>query len=162
MPPEPRLEGESDQAYQARVDTLRREQAERWLKERQAVALRRAEVIFIARDTAWYPDARPRVRNGRLLPLRPLSYPAPSYFKPLAWFRGRRTTDLFQLRAGYSSCGPMGFGDTTSSRHGDRFVFFARKGRVTQDSLIDAIAIDKIDDPALLAFVMKHRGPARR
>lgn len=54
-------------------------------------------------------------------------------------------------------CGPMSFGDTSHSQPGDLYLFFARKGSVSEATLIDAIALDSIDHPALTAFVAKHR-----
>ena len=50
----------------------------------------------------------------------------------------------------------MALGDTTSSKEGDLFVFFARKGRISDDTLIDAIAVDKINDPALMDLVAPY------
>ncbi|RYD48896.1 MAG: hypothetical protein EOP60_14845 [Sphingomonadales bacterium] len=164
-PVEPRLAGEDEQIYRTRVDALERTRAARWKKQRQESALERADLIFIAGDTPWSPPPyRLRMRNGLVMPpqIRPIPYPAPSYFKPVAWLRGPKTTDLFQLVADNTSCGPMGVGDTTYTRPGKRYVFFARKGRVTRETLIDAIALDKIDDPALIAFVEQHRGPPNR
>lgn len=159
MPPEPRLEGESDAAYKTRTDTLLRERQAAWFKERQTDDLQRAAIIFVARDTDWWPTPKPRYRNGRPLPpvVPMLHYPAPSYFKPIDWFRGPKSTGLFKLTPDNTSCGPMGVGDTTWSQTGNLFVFFAKKWPATGDTLIDAIAVDKIDDPVLLPFVAKYR-----
>lgn len=60
-------------------------------------------------------------------------------------------------------CGPMSFGDTSQSQPGDHYLFFARKGPLTETTLIDAIALDSIDHPALNAFVAQYRKrPAAR
>lgn len=164
---EPPLPGETDEAYRIRVVALEQEQAVRWAKDRQVRALT-ANLIFIARNREWTPPAPhpkplPKLRPGQpppppvLIPPVLIQFPAPDYFKPVAWFRGPKITDLFQLRADNTTCGLSGLGDTTHSQPGDVFIFFARKSPVTRDTLIDAIALDKIDDPALLEFVAKYR-----
>lgn len=167
VPPIPPLPGESQEAYRARSDAEQKAQAARWFKERQTNALQNADVIFIARDTDWWPTPKLRYRNGRPLPpvLPLIPYPAPSYYKPIAWFRGARTTGLFKVERDNTSCGPMSLGDTTFSRTGQLFVFFAKKGPLNKrGTLMDAIAVDRIDDPALMEFVARYRGkspPAR-
>jgi hypothetical protein len=120
------------------------------------MALSNADAIFIARDTNWTPIRRRQIRNGRPLPVGIISY-APPYFKPVAWFRGPRTTVLFQIRMTMTDCGLMGTGDTASSQPGDVYLFFAHKGPTSQKRLIDAIAVDRINDPALMEFVAKYR-----
>lgn len=166
-PPPPPLPGESPEAYKARTAELRRKQDEEWMRKRQAEALQRADLIFIGRDTAWMPPYRPSpVRRGRAgqplppVPVPPLviEFPAPSYFKPVDWFRGPRSQILFRVNRSNTSCGWMGIGDTTYSQPGKLYIFFARKGPLSEKTLIDAIALDKIDDPALIAFVARHRG----
>ena len=160
---EPPLEGESDEAYRVRIEQLEKVQAEQYAKQRQTDALENAKLIFIARKTEWTPPppkARKKLRPGE--PPRPIAlpnfeFPMPSYFKPIAWFRGGEITDLFQIRAYNTSCGVIGFGDTTASLPGETFLFFARKSPLSQDTLIDAIAMDKIDNPALVEFVDRHR-----
>lgn len=166
-PPEPPRPGESIAAYYARIAALHKEQEVAWLKDRQTSGLQGADLIFIARATARWPVPRPASRNGRPVPPRvtPPPYPAPSYYKPIAWFRGPRITDLFKLRRANTSCGPMGLGDTTYGKSGDLYVFFARKGRLSEKTIVDVIAVDRINDPALAEFVAKFRGeqkPPRR
>jgi len=162
-PPELRLEGESDSAYQARSAVVQQQRADAWLKERQTRALSRANLIFIGRDTVWWPPDKGKVRWKKGRPVPPpvivprLTFPAPSYFKPIAWLRGAKTTDLFQLRADWTDCGALGLGDTSSSEAGDLFVFFAAKTPLFRENLIDAIAVDSITDPALTDFVAKYR-----
>ncbi|WP_423601789.1 hypothetical protein [Sphingomonas sp. MS122] len=163
-PPQP---GESEQAYKARIAREQRRQAEQWLRDRQADALQRADSIFIARDTAWASPHRPppvrRTRAGRPIPPPPVprvryEYPAPSYFKPIGWLRGSRPRALFRINRSMTTCGTMSIGDTAYSHPGSLYVFFARKGPLSEKTLIDAIAVDRIDDPALVAFVARHRG----
>ncbi|MCW4463249.1 hypothetical protein OK349_16165 [Sphingomonas sp. BT-65] len=173
-PPPPPLVGESPEAYKVRVAELDRRQTETWLRTRQTTALQHAALIFVARDTAWTPPYRPpptrRVRAGQPIPPPvPLpkvryAYPAPSYFKPIGWFRGPRPQALFRVNRSMTTCGAMSIGDTTHSAPGNLYVFFARKGPLSEKTLIDAIAVDSIDDPALVAFVAKYRGkpPAAR
>lgn len=162
IPMEPPLPGESDIAYRARIEVVRRDREAAWLKQRQANALQRADAIFIGRDTNWSPPYRQHYRNGRPLPPKPVSIydQAPSYFKPVAWLRGGPSAALFKVSRGYTTCGPMSIGDTTSSQTGSLYVFFARNGALSEDKLIDAIAVDSINDPALSGFVAKYRKPA--
>jgi len=163
-PAPPMLPGESQEAYKARADALMRQQVAEAKRARQADAVERADVIFVGRAVDWYPPVRlPRVRPGQPPPPAPmprLDFPLPSYFKPVAWFRGGPSTDLFALRGSNTSCGPTGFGDTGFAMKGDLFVFFARRGPLTQRTMIDAIAVDDIVDPALLDFVARYRKPA--
>jgi hypothetical protein len=157
--PEPPLPGESDDAYRVRTEALAREQKVRWLKERQENDLRRADWVFVARHISWSPTYKPKYRNGVPLPipLPKFQYPAPMHFKPLTWLKGPEHNKTFKLSTYNTSCGPMALGDTTFSEEGDLFVFFARKGRISDDTLIDAIALDKINDPALIDFVRPYR-----
>ena len=159
--PLPRLAGESDDAYKTRTDAVWRGLQATWLKQRQSDDLQRATVIFIARDTAWAPPQKPRYRNGRLLPpvVPAFRYPPPSYYKPIDWFRGPKSTDLFKLDRGMTSCGgAVSVGDASFSEPRTLFVFFASKWPATEDTLIDAIALDRINDPALMDFVARYRG----
>lgn len=158
--PEPRPAGESDEAYKIRISAVQRERVATWLKERQAAVLQRADTIVIARDTVWSPPYRPQMRHGRPIPptVQMIPYPAPSYYKPIDWFRGLRTRALFRVRNSMTSCGAMSIGDTTYSQPGSLYVFFARKGSLSEKTLIDAIAVDRINDPTLMEFVAKYRG----
>ncbi|MCA1198259.1 hypothetical protein K9B35_09795 [Sphingomonas sp. R647] len=164
---EPPLPGETNSAYEIRVEALRRRQAAERLKERQADALEQAQLIFIARDTVWTPSypspPAHKARPGRPPPFVPpprppvIEFPGSSYYKPIDWFRGARSTRVFSVKVSETSCGPMSIGDTTNGTEGDLYVFFARKGPLSEKTLIDAIALDTIDHPALNAFVAKHR-----
>lgn len=167
-PPEPPLPDESDEAYRTRVAAKEKEQAERWAKERQESALQQADLIFIARNRDWYPPSPPqprvKLRPGQIppppMPIKPVPIDpnvAKSYFKPVAWFRGDKVTDLFQIRNYMTSCGFQGFGDVRFPEPGDLFLFFARKTPLTDDTVIDAIALDKIDNPQLVEFVAQYR-----
>ncbi|WP_343520671.1 hypothetical protein [Sphingomonas sp.] len=172
VPMPPPLPGESQQAYKARIAEEQRRQAERWLRNRQTDALQRADTIFIARETVWPPPSRPQARAHRGGAPRPpariksVSFvdPPPAYFKPIDWFRGPRTRASFRIERSMTTCGVMSVGDTSLSTPSNLYVFFARKGPLSEKTLIDAIAADRIDDPALVAFVARHRGmpPAAR
>jgi hypothetical protein len=163
-PPRP---GESDHAYKARVAEEQRQQAAIWLRDRQADALQRADSIFIARETGWTPPYRPppapKARPGQPPPFVPLptpaaiDFPPPSYFKPIDWFRGAQTRRLLRVNRSDTTCGPLSIGDTTFSEQGNLYVFFARKGPLSEKTLIDAIAVERINDPALMGFVAKYR-----
>ena len=158
MPAEPRLPNESDEAYKLRAEAVGRERIAAQLRDRQAYALQQADTIFIARDTPWSP--RPRMRRGRLtpIPLPRFPYSLPTYFKPIDWFRGSQSKALLRVSSANTTCGSMSIGDTTFSQAGSLYVFFAHKGPLSEKMLIDAIAVDRIDDPALMAFVAKYRG----
>jgi len=83
------------------------------------------------------------------------------YFEPVAWFRGHPAQTRFRVEREWSMCGPSGIGDTPYSQTGDLYLLFARQGPLSEKTLIDAIALDKIDDPALTAFAAKYRGKAQ-
>ncbi len=156
-PPEPPLPGESDQDYRARTEAVGRENEARWLKERQERNLQAADWVFVARHIYWSPPYKPKYRNGVPAPILLPEYPLPTYFKPLTWLKGPELSKTFKVKTYDTTCGPMALGDTTFSTEGDMFVFFARKGRISDDTLIDAIAVDKVNDPALMDFVAPYR-----
>lgn len=183
LPPE--LPGESSDAYWARVERHRRHEVLAQAKLRVADGLRSADQIFIAQDTIWQPPARPlpvrrkakkpvqRPSGGSVVrpqwksvappPIDRTDFGSPSYFVPVDWIRGTPSGRPFTVQRSASFCGPESFGDTSHSQPGDRFLFFARKGPVSEATLIDAIALDSIDHPALTAFVAKYRKrPAAR
>jgi hypothetical protein len=163
IPMEPPLAGESNEAYRQRVEALEREreamrpqrEAE-WLRDRQAEGLAQASVIFIARRTL---PPQPRARGGRPIPppvFDPYSYS--QFYRPVAWLRGPRTSTRFRVHIGTNSCGGVSsIGDISLGEPGEGFVFFARGGRLSEDTLIDAIAVGRITDPALIAFVAQFR-----
>jgi len=160
IPPQP-LAGESAAAYRQRLEALEREEeAQRpareaeWLRQRQADGLEHASIIFIARNTE-----PPQARSARRGPpvLRPYDW-STSYFTPVAWLRGRQASAPFVVHAGTNSCGGLdGVGDVTLNETGAEFIFFASGEPFTELTLIDAIAVDKITDPALVAFVARSR-----
>lgn len=166
-PAEPRLPNESNEAYRTRVAEIEKANTIRWAKERQERALE-ADIIFIARNRDWSPPPPPqprvKLRPGQVPP--PVPPPVPVlfdpynpkfYFKPVAWFRGDKVTDLFVTHTSMTTCGFQGFGDVQFPQPGDLFVFFANKVPLTEDALIDAIAFDKIDNPALVEFIAQYR-----
>ncbi len=180
-PPPPQLKGESTAAYDARLVRLYREREMTRAQARIARGLADADLIFIARDSIWQPPARPlpvrsKVRPSVRRPVgtqvarphwRPVPPPPapktriflsdPSYFAPIGWFHGTPMRARFKVGRSKTSCGLRGLGDTSHSQPGDLYLFFARKGPVSEATLIDAIALDSIDHPALNAFVAKHR-----
>jgi hypothetical protein len=164
IPPEPPLAGESTEAYRDRVEALERvREAQRpareaeWLRQRQADNLEQASMIFIARNTPGMPLRRRSTRLGRPIPLQSTDYLS-TYYTPVAWLRGPQTRARFRLQAGITTCGGLsGIGDTTLSEPGAEFIFFAIGVPFTELTLIDAIAIDRVTDPTLLAFVAQSR-----
>ncbi len=157
--PEPTLPGESPEAYAARVKELMAQREAQWDLEQQAYDLERADLIFIARKTQLPPSVQPvsgqseiivqGLRNSNLQRV---------HFTPIDWFKGPVSRQTFLNRLWENDCGWTRFGDVTADDAiGQRYVFFARSGRISQDTLIDAIAVDRITDPALLDFVARHR-----
>ena len=152
-PTPPRLSGESTEAYAARIGELNYKRELESARMRQAEGLRGADFIFIARDTA-----APNRTSTTYRPTGARAAPPPAYYKPIDWFRGQRSTASFRVQRSMTMCGILSFGDTSPSRPGNLYLFFARKGPLSEKTMIDAIALDKIDDPALSTFVAKYRG----
>ena len=158
---EPRLPGESRGAYRQRVAALAREaealrpqREAQALRHRQAVALEQAAAIFIARST-YLP--RPTAPDGRPMPREAID-PFIRHFRPVAWLRGPRADALFPVQVGMTSCGGFtSIGDVRLGGQDEEFVFFARGGPLSMNTLIDAIAVDRVTDPALIAFVAQFR-----
>lgn len=157
---EPPLAGESEEAYRQRVEALERErEAQRpqheaeLLRHRQAVGLEQATVIFIARSTM--PPQR-RARAGRPIP-PPVFDPFVRYYRPVAWLRGPQTNARFRVHVSMNSCGGLSSVGDISLGEPDELVFFARAGRLSEETLIDAIAADRVTDPALISFVAQTR-----
>ncbi len=158
--------GESLEAYEARLTKIERREARRYIRERQSTSLRNANMIFIGREV--------EVPMPKRNPLPPAEQTDPStvtitaqrievasprrvYFKPTDWLRGQPSSETFSIGGSLSNCGFRSLGDTSDSQPGDLYLFFARKGPVSEATLIDAIAVDSIDHPALNAFVVKYR-----
>jgi hypothetical protein len=155
----PRQAGETDEAYRARIEQEQLSQEAEWLHERQVEGLRSADLIFVARKIDRPAPLRRQSQRGRLLPLPPvrfLPFP-PIYFRTGSWFRGHASQAIFRVSTSNTTCGPMSLGDTMRGDTGALYVFFARAGPVDEARLIDAIAIDRINDPALLDFVARFR-----
>lgn len=159
-----RLAGESDTAYRQRVEALERErEAQRpareaeWLSYRQTEGLEHASMIFIARSTGSEPPQEQSARRGP--PVLPqVHWPPASYYTPVAWLRGQQGKAPFRVQATPTSCGNLeGVGDANPGAPGALFIFFASGEPFTEVTLMDAIAIDKITDPTLVAFVARSR-----
>jgi hypothetical protein len=158
----PRLAGENDAAYRQRIAALERErEAQRpareaeWLRYRQTEGLEHASMIFIARGTE-----PPQEHSARRSPpvLTRVEWPPSSYYTPVAWLRGRQVSAPFLVRTSATSCGTLvGVGDANPGDPGAQFVFFASGEPFTGLTLMDAIAIDKVTDPTLVAFVARSR-----
>lgn len=163
--PEPMREGESPAEHEARLV----QQRDRWEKEREASALRKAASIFIAREaTSEIMDeelakaraAQPDQRSRRHVPPPPppvLRSPDLSYYRPIAWFRGAGPDAMFPLTVDWTSCGSFRLGDTGSGEDGALYIFFADEGPISAETLFEAIAVNRIADPALFEFAARYR-----
>lgn len=165
--PDPRAwqqEGESVAAYEARVQKMERERSER----RQQGALN-APTLFIVRAATgeffeqeaakWRAAEQMRsAQSGEPpIPPPPPAFPAPAYFRPIAWLRGAGSPDLISIETRQTTCGYMAMGDTLFAKDGVEYVFAAREGPISEKTLLDAIAIDKITAPELVELIARHR-----
>jgi len=161
-PPEPQLEGESLSAYQARIEKMEREY-DTWRQQRAL----NAPTIFIARkaNTDFYLREAERLAAAQSKPRADVQPPPPpsppqfrviGYFQPIAWAKGAGEQAIFQLRTPFTNCGSGSVGDTEFAQEGDQFVFLAQDGPISEKTIIDAIAIDKVTDPELVDLLARH------
>lgn len=164
--PEPRLAGESDLAHQARVEKVSREYEEQRSIRRQQSALS-APILFIAREASAdfyrheaekWAASQPKPKPGESpIPPPPPQVPMPLYFQPVAWINGTGSPAIFRIET-HMACGSYwSRGDTRSAGEGARFLFSAQEGPISENTLIDAIAIDKITAPELVKLVAAHQ-----
>ena len=138
-PPEPRLAGESDLVYQARVDKISREIAEQISIQRQQSALK-APTLFIARESstkffeqeaAKWAAAQPKPKRGEPplppVPPPPPQFPPSSYFQPVTWIKGAGSPAIFRIERHYTSCGPWSLGDAGTAGEGALLLFFCAR-----------------------------------
>ena len=167
IPPEQRLEGESDLAYQARVEKIGHERDEQRALQRQQSALI-APVLFIGREASaavyrleaekWSAEqANLRKPGEPPIPPPPLHVPQPRYFEPIVWINGTGSQSIFRIEASVTMCGTWWRGDTGSAGEGALLLFSARQGPISENTLIDALAIDKITEPELVELVATHQ-----
>jgi hypothetical protein len=168
--PEPRLEGESDLAYQTRVEKMKREWDEQRAVRRQQNALN-APTLFIARAASatvyrqeaekWSAEQAKLRKPGEPpappIPPPPPQVPGPLYFQPITWIKGTGSPAMLRIEAHVTMCDSWWLGDTSSAKEGEDLLFSAREGPISENTLIDAIAIDKITEPELVELVAKHR-----
>lgn len=169
-PREPQMEGESFSAYEARVEKMEREQDEQRVASRQQRALN-APTLFIARAaTGGFLEQEAAKRQADqpsgsaqpseqpvIIPPPPLAVEGRRYFRPIAWLRGTGSQDLVQIETRQTTCGYMSLGDTLFPNDGVQYVFAAKEGPISENTLIDAIAIDKITEPELVELVARHQ-----
>lgn len=141
------MEGESAEAYQARLSALRAEEAarlqaliveyqRRWWNESESVLLARVERTDSARMYDIY---------GASIG----SFPR-AHLRPVRWLKGAGPSRRFRLTyTGMTSCGPYGGGDAVAGAVGDVFVVFVRSGRPSQRTVIESVALANIRDPQL-------------
>lgn len=161
-PRESQQQGESVAAYEARVQKMERERSE-W---RQQGALR-APTLFIARAATgeFFAQEAAKRQAGQpsgseppvVIPPLPMAVTAPRYFRPIAWLKGSGSPDLIPIETRQTTCGYMAMGDTLFAQDGVEYVFAAREGPISEKTLLDAIAIDKITEPELVELVARHR-----
>ena len=153
------LPGESGDDFYNRYTILAREREATLLRERETHALAQATMIFVARTAQWPSPSRSRLRDRPVEePFGPSGRQPPTYtkhFTPIAWLRGPRPRLRFGVPIDLSSCGYDGVGETAFAEPGDLLIFFATSSRLSRQSLIDAIPVEQVTDPALLAFVAR-------
>lgn len=142
LPPD-RLPDETDLAYNRRIVAQRIDDEARWLRDRQARGLEQAAMIFVARKTNWSPPLPPEIDY----------VPFYDYYLPVAWLRGPRVNAHFPVRLHFDNCVSRSIGDTSRSELGDQFVFFVRDGLLSEETIIDAIAANRVTNPTLVALV---------
>lgn len=164
--PEPRLAGESDLAYHARAEKMSREYEEQRSSRRQQSALS-APILFIAREAsadfyrqeaAKWAASQPKPKPGEPpVPPPPPQVPIPLYFQPVTSIKGARSPQIFRIET-HMACGSYwSLGDTRSTGEGTYFLFSAREGPISENTLIDAIVIDMITEPELVKLVAAHQ-----
>lgn len=160
-PPEPQPEGESLSAYQARIEKMKHEYDE-WRKQRAL----NAPIIFISRkaNTAFFQQEAEKLEAAQSKPKKHGQPPPPppqfrliGYFQPIAWVKGTGAQAILLIKTPITGCGYEPLGDTESAKEGEHLIFFAQDGPISENTLIDAIAIDKITEPELLELVARHR-----
>ena len=149
-PPPAPMEGESAEAYQARLTAARdadeaarranalTRQQQLWDESESVVVARITEVTEIGSGPFFYePETR-----VRLSPVRTL--------------KGRTRRSSFSLQTrGMTSCGPIGF-DVNFGDAGEEFVIFVRSGRPSENTILDGIALSWIQDPRVLELLARR------
>lgn len=160
-PPEPRLQGESDAAYQVRMAQKSHEASEQHNLQRQQNALR-APILFIARnvdaevraqeEAKWRADElKLRKRGDPPIPPPPKMVPQPLHFQPVTWIKGSGSSAIFQVAPQGSTCGLYAYIGDAQER--ERLLFLAYEDPISGRGLIDAIALDKITDAELAKLI---------
>ncbi|HEY0597131.1 hypothetical protein, partial [Sphingopyxis sp.] len=151
---------------QARVEKKSREIAEQISMRRQQSALE-APILFIGRganvefhrqEAEKWAASQPRPKPGEPpVPPPPPEFPVPLHFQPVAWIKGTGSSAIFRIETHMTTCSYWSLGDTRSAGEGTGLLFSARESPISESTLIDAIAIDKITEPELVKLVAAHR-----
>lgn len=147
MPPPPQMEGETDEAYQLRLEEVRAAQAAEDFAFRarmQREAWENSQSVLIARIE----------RAGAVVPLGDHGETPRPTLRPVRWLKGSGPARPFHVRyTEFTSCAPVGGGDAVRGAVGEEFVVFVRNGRPGVRSIIGSVAVNAIADDQLRARV---------
>lgn len=146
MPPPPQLEGETDAAYQQRLEALRVEAAAADIGRRaewERQAFETAHAVLIARVE----------RTGQTVRVDDYNQSPRPTLRPVRWLKGAGPARTFRVRySEFTSCGPVGGGDAVTGAVGEQFLVFVREGRPHERAIMGTIALANIADDQLRAL----------
>ena len=145
-PPPPQEQGESDDAYAARVvawQAARAAEDAQWRHNNQLRLWDNADSVFIARIVRVQPHEAPMYGDSQRVTLRSIRV-----------LKGRRYTNRFTLQyTDGTSCGPLPAFDAITGHVGDTYVVYVRGGRPRQSTVQQAIAPANITDDRVRALL---------
>ena len=145
-PPPPPEQGESEEAYAARVAAWQAERAAQeaqWRHDQQLRLWDEADSVFIARIVRVQPHQAPMYGDSQRVTLRGIRQ-----------LKGRRYTNRFALQyTDATSCGPLPAFEAITGHVGDIYVVYVRGGRPSQRTVQHAIAPANITDDRVRALL---------
>ncbi len=146
MPPPPREDGESAEAYATRVtawQAQRDAEAAQWRHDRQVRLWDEADSVFLARIERVRPFETAMFGTSQRVTLRGVRA-----------LKGRAYTNRFTLNStDGTSCGPLPGFDAITGNVGDTFVIFVRGGRPNQARVQGTAAPNSITDQRIRALL---------
>lgn len=143
-PPERPGDGESADAFKARMDAAA-----------AAAAARYDQIILDAQRQAWDKAASVVIaRVDKVQPIKAVIYGPMNraYLTPLSWLKGKQRRGTFTIAdTGETDCGPTGGGDATAAKAGDLVVVYASEGKLGNNTMIANFAADRVRDPRIKA-----------
>lgn len=145
-PPPPPEQGESDEAYAARVaawQAARNAEDARWRADRQTRLWDEADSVILARIVRVRPFETAMFGTSQRVTLRGVRA-----------LKGRAYTNRFTLNyTDGTSCGPLPAFDAITGNVGDTFVIFIRGGRPNQSRIQGTAAPNAITDDRIRALL---------